>query len=79
MNCNLSKLSCISYFQPQNIDSKINTPPRIPIPSMMPTAKGVENAKKMLRAFSIQKKTPMTPIITSKPSGSGSKYLLILF
>ncbi|XP_038219368.1 myb-like protein X [Zerene cesonia] len=41
------------------------------------SAKGVENAKKRLRAFSIQKKTPLTPVVTPKPSGSGNTMVLI--
>ncbi|VVC89450.1 unnamed protein product, partial [Leptidea sinapis] len=47
------------------------------IPSMMPSPKGVENAKKRLRAFSIQKKSPLTPITAPKPSGSGNTVVLI--
>ncbi|CAG4981182.1 unnamed protein product [Colias eurytheme] len=41
------------------------------------SAKGVENAKKRLRAFSIQKKTPLSPVIAPKPSGSGNTMVLI--
>lgn len=38
------------------------------------SAKGVENAKKRLRAFSIQKKTPLSPIVVPKPVSSGSEF-----
>ncbi|KPJ00644.1 hypothetical protein RR46_07483 [Papilio xuthus] len=40
-------------------------------------SKGVENAKKRLRAFSIQKKTPMAPIVVPKPSSTGHTTVLI--
>ncbi|KPJ19558.1 hypothetical protein RR48_05944 [Papilio machaon] len=40
-------------------------------------SKGVENAKKRLRAFSIQKKTPIAPIIVPKPSSTGHTTVLI--
>ncbi|XP_041984162.1 uncharacterized protein LOC121736818 isoform X2 [Aricia agestis] len=43
--------------------------PSSPNPVKLP--KGVENAKKRLRAFSIQKKTPITPLVP-KTTGSGS-------
>lgn len=43
-----------------------------PIPKMQPSTKGVENAKKRLRAFSIQKKAPITPLVVPKATGSGS-------
>lgn len=37
-------------------------------------SKGVENAKKRLRAFSIQKKTPIIPVVVPKATGTGSMY-----
>ncbi|XP_013148848.1 PREDICTED: zinc finger CCCH domain-containing protein 13-like isoform X2 [Papilio polytes] len=40
-------------------------------------SKGVENAKKRLRAFSIQKKTPITPIVVPKPTSTGHATVLI--
>lgn len=36
------------------------------------SAKGVENAKKRLRAFSIQKKAPLVPVTLAKPMSTGS-------
>ncbi|XP_075987091.1 uncharacterized protein LOC142983841 [Anticarsia gemmatalis] len=67
--------------------STINIPiPPIPNPNspatpigfkLKPSTKGVENAKKRLRAFSIQKKTPITPVTVSKPSGSGNTTVFI--
>ncbi|XP_045488020.1 WEB family protein At3g02930, chloroplastic isoform X2 [Pieris rapae] len=64
-------------FQCKTEESKINTPARTSISNMLPTPKGVENAKKRLRAFSIQKKTPITPIVAPKPAGSGNTTVLI--
>ncbi|CAH2099242.1 unnamed protein product [Euphydryas editha] len=46
-------------------------------PKVFSSAKGVENAKKRLRAFSIQKKTPITPIVIPKATGSGNTTVLI--
>ncbi|XP_050356972.1 WD repeat-containing protein 87-like [Nymphalis io] len=46
-------------------------------PMILPSVKGVENAKKRLRAFSIQKKTPITPILLPKSTGSGNTTVLI--
>ncbi|XP_022124415.2 WEB family protein At3g02930, chloroplastic isoform X3 [Pieris rapae] len=66
-----------SAFQCKTEESKINTPARTSISNMLPTPKGVENAKKRLRAFSIQKKTPITPIVAPKPAGSGNTTVLI--
>ncbi|CAG5037900.1 unnamed protein product [Parnassius apollo] len=40
-------------------------------------SKGVENAKKRLRAFSIQKKTPIAPVVVPKSCGTGSTTVLI--
>ncbi|CAK1546819.1 unnamed protein product [Leptosia nina] len=47
------------------------------VPTILPTTKGVENAKKRLRAFSIQKKAPLTPVMAPKPTGSGNTMVLI--
>ncbi|XP_063897775.1 titin homolog isoform X2 [Helicoverpa armigera] len=44
---------------------------------LTPSPKGVENAKKRLRAFSIQKKTPITPVTVTKPLGGGSTTVFI--
>ncbi|XP_061380261.1 biorientation of chromosomes in cell division protein 1-like 1 isoform X2 [Danaus plexippus] len=47
-----------------------------PIPKMQPSTKGVENAKKRLRAFSIQKKAPITPLVVPKATGSDTTVLI---
>ncbi|XP_026317314.1 myb-like protein X [Hyposmocoma kahamanoa] len=41
------------------------------------SAKGVENAKKRLRAFSIQKKAPLVPVQLAKPVSTGNATVLI--
>nr|XP_026486258.1 titin-like [Vanessa tameamea] len=63
---------------PLPLDQEPPTPISTPkTPKVISSAKGVENAKKRLRAFSIQKKTPITPILVPKSSGSGSTTVLI--
>ncbi|XP_046973940.1 uncharacterized protein LOC124540430 [Vanessa cardui] len=63
---------------PLPLDQEPLTPVSTPkTPKVFSSAKGVENAKKRLRAFSIQKKTPITPILVPKSSGSGSTTVLI--
>ncbi|XP_045780081.1 calponin homology domain-containing protein DDB_G0272472-like isoform X2 [Maniola jurtina] len=51
--------------------SKIST-------KLTPSSKGVENAKKRLRAFSIQKKAAITPIVVPKPSSSSSNTTTVI-
>lgn len=62
-----------------NIPIPLPTTPNTATPigfKLKPSTKGVENAKKRLRAFSIQKKTPITPVPVNKPvPGTSSKFL----
>lgn len=52
-------------------------PTTTPVTSkVLPSSKGVENAKKRLRAFSIQKKTPLSPIVVPKTVSSGSESII---
>lgn len=68
----LGSLFIFDYFQA--FDKDPVTPKTIPLtPKVLSSSKGVENAKKRLRAFSIQKKTPITPIILPKTVGTGRK------
>lgn len=46
---------------------------------LVPSQKGVENAKKRLRAFSIQKKSPMAPVPVPKAISGGSKLYIDTF
>uniref|UniRef100_A0A2A4JJY3 Uncharacterized protein n=1 Tax=Heliothis virescens TaxID=7102 RepID=A0A2A4JJY3_HELVI len=64
--------------------SNISIKPLVPKPvtttvgfKLTPSPKGVENAKKRLRAFSIQKKTPITPVTVTKGLGGGSTTVFI--
>ncbi|XP_034836879.1 myb-like protein X isoform X2 [Maniola hyperantus] len=45
---------------------------------LTPSSKGVENAKKRLRAFSIQKKAAITPIVVPKTSTSSSNTTTVI-
>ncbi|XP_048000363.1 uncharacterized protein LOC125237386 [Leguminivora glycinivorella] len=54
---------------PGTVVSFKTTPPSLPR-KLLPSSKGVENAKKRLRAFSIQKKTPIATAPLVKPSSS---------
>ncbi|XP_061724847.1 LOW QUALITY PROTEIN: uncharacterized protein LOC133530798 [Cydia pomonella] len=64
---------------PGTVISFKSTPPTLPR-KLLPSSKGVENAKKRLRAFSIQKKTPITAVPLAKPAsspaGTGSTVLI---
>ncbi|XP_063389690.1 WD repeat-containing protein 87-like isoform X1 [Cydia fagiglandana] len=64
---------------PGTVISFKSTPPPLPR-KLLPSSKGVENAKKRLRAFSIQKKTPITAVPLAKPAssaaGTGSTVLI---
>ncbi|XP_063370269.1 ankyrin repeat domain-containing protein 11-like [Cydia amplana] len=56
---------------PGTVISFQSTPPALPR-KLLPSSKGVENAKKRLRAFSIQKKTPIAAVPLAKPASSAA-------